>query len=39
VLAITALAQRTEVFAVLNERGAEPMTPAKVRALVRRIRA
>jgi cyanophycin synthetase len=38
VLAVTALAQRSEVFALLQERGAERMTPAKVRALVRRVR-
>jgi cyanophycin synthetase len=39
VLAITALAQRQEVFALMQEREAERMTPAKVRALVRRARA
>ena len=39
VLAITALAQRQEVFAMMQERGAERMTPAKVRALVRRVRS
>jgi cyanophycin synthetase len=38
VLAITALAQRSEVFALMQEREAERLTPAKVRALVRRAR-
>jgi cyanophycin synthetase len=38
VVAITALAQRPEVFAVLAERGGVPLGPDQVRALVRRAR-
>jgi cyanophycin synthetase len=39
VLAITALAQREELFALMKDRRAERMTPGKVRALVKRVRA
>ena len=39
VVAITALGQRSEVFALLNDRGARPMGPDRVRRAVRRARA
>jgi hypothetical protein len=39
VVAITALAQRPEVFAMLDREGATRPTPARVRQLVRRARA
>jgi UDP-N-acetylmuramyl tripeptide synthase len=39
VVAITALAQRPEVFALLDREGATRPTPARVRQLVRRARA
>ena len=39
VVAITALGQRSEVFALLNGRGARPMGPDRVRRAVRRARA
>jgi cyanophycin synthetase len=38
VLAITALAQRPEIFRLLQERGGIPTTPERVKALVRRAR-
>jgi len=39
VLAVTALAQRPELFALMQELGAEPLTAAEVRRLVRRASA
>jgi hypothetical protein len=36
VIGVTALGMRPEVFAWLDEAGATRMTPARVRALVRR---
>ena len=39
VVAVTALAQRPEIFALLDRRKASRMTPARVRELVRRARA
>ena len=39
VVAITALAQRPEIFALLEKRKATRMSPARVRELVRRARA
>jgi cyanophycin synthetase len=38
VLAITALAQRPEIFRLLQERGGAAATPERVKALVRRAR-
>ena len=39
VLAITALAQRPEIFASMKAQGAESLGPERVKALVRRSRA
>jgi len=39
VVAITALAQRPEIFTLLDKRKATRMSPARVRELVRRARA
>ena len=38
VIAVTALGQRPEIFALLDERGATRVTPRRVRQLVRRAR-
>jgi len=35
---VTALAQRPELFAMLNRRGASPIDPKRLRSLVRRAR-
>jgi len=39
VLALTALAQRPEIFAYLREHGGAPATPERIKALVRRAKA
>jgi cyanophycin synthetase len=39
VVAVTALGQRAEIFALMAERGGRRVTPARVRQLVRRARA
>jgi len=39
VLAVTALAQRPELFALMQELGADPLSPADVKRLVRRASA